>query len=113
MHLFRGDKSDSVLTANECLDHRLKEGIPGILCKLDMEKAYDHVNWKFLFYLLERCGFGDRWISWIRHCVTTARFLVLVNGTLADFLTIPMDCDKGIRYLLIFSLLLWGHLVGW
>ena len=42
-----------------------KNGGGGILCKLDIEKAYDNVNWSFLFLLLEMMGFGAKWIGWI------------------------------------------------
>ena len=35
---------DSFLIASECIDSKLKTGVPGVLCKLDVEKAYDHVS---------------------------------------------------------------------
>lgn len=51
---------DPVLIANECLDSIIRYGVPCVLCKLDLEKAYDHVNWDFLLYLLRRCGLWER-----------------------------------------------------
>lgn len=36
---------DVVLIANECLDNRLRISISRVMCKLNIEKVYDHVGW--------------------------------------------------------------------
>lgn len=76
---------DSILIANACLDRKLKSRDPSVVCKLDIEKAHDHVNWDALFYLLGKMGFGVRWKGWIKDCVTTVHFSVSVNGSPAEF----------------------------
>ena len=76
---------DSVLIANECLDSRLKAGVPGVLCKLDMGKAFDHISWDFLMYMLQRCGFFEQWRKWILFCISTMKFSILINGSPKDF----------------------------
>ena len=79
--------------ASECLDSRLKTSVPGVMCKLDVEKAYDHVNRNFLHYLMGHCGFSLSWQKWILSCISTARFSILINGSPEGF----FEGSRGLR----------------
>lgn len=46
-----------VLIANECIEDWRSSGKNDVICKLDLEKAYDHIDWGFLDYILLRMGF--------------------------------------------------------
>lgn len=39
---------DAVFIAIECIHSRFSEGLPGLVCKLDFENAFDKVDWSFI-----------------------------------------------------------------
>jgi hypothetical protein len=49
--------------------------------KIDMEKAFDRMEWSFIFAILSKLGFAPMWINWIRICITTPSFSILINGS--------------------------------
>ena len=57
---------NAILIANETLNSRLKDNKSGLLLKMDIENAFDHVNWDFLMEVMSKMGFGHRWINWMK-----------------------------------------------
>ena len=76
---------DAALVANECVDACLKSNLPSLICKLDIEKAYDRVSWGFLMTILERMGFPAKWRKWVYFCISTVHFSILINGEATGF----------------------------
>ena len=55
-----------------------------------MEKAYDHVDWSFMFSVLAKKGFGGKWVKW---CISTISFSVLINVSSHGF----FQSSRGLR----------------
>ncbi|XP_071705038.1 uncharacterized protein [Rutidosis leptorrhynchoides] len=72
---------DGILVANELVDEVKRQKNKCLIFKVDFEKAFDSINWDFLLKILEIMGFGLKWRSWTKACITSAMVSVLVNGS--------------------------------
>lgn len=80
-----------------------------MILKLDMEKAYNRVSWKFLIDVLERFGFGEDFRQWILQCISTPKFSILVNGEPKGFFSTNRGLRQGDLCHLTCSFLWWRY----
>ncbi|KAK1601250.1 hypothetical protein QYE76_017578 [Lolium multiflorum] len=52
----------------------------GVLLKLDIARAFDSISRRFLFEVLRKMGFGERYLKWVALLLYTANTKVMVNG---------------------------------
>ena len=56
-------------------------------------KAFDGVNWRFMFKTLQKFGFGNDFVQWVKLLYKGAESMVKVNG----FLSEPIRLQRGVR----------------
>ncbi|CAN0907022.1 LINE-1 retrotransposable element ORF2 protein [Linum grandiflorum] len=89
---------DNIVIVHEVLHHfktRRRSLKWDMMLKMDMKKAYDLVDWDCLDTILCRLGFFETWCSWIRACVRTVSFSVLLNGSPTDVFHPPRGIRQG------------------
>ncbi|KAA0037454.1 LINE-1 retrotransposable element ORF2 protein [Cucumis melo var. makuwa] len=82
--------------STKCSGHTLRETYPesfrisiikwknkktkGFVLKLDLEKAFDKISWRFIDFILEKKNFPDKWRRWIKACISNVHYSILING---------------------------------
>ena len=85
---------ENVLLASELVKGYHKESVsPRCAMKIDISKAFDSVQWQFIINGLLAMGFPERFIHWIKLCITTPSFSVQVQGELAGY----FQSSRGLR----------------
>lgn len=88
--------TDNALIAFECL-HAINTSKDGrsefCAYKLDLSKAYDRVDWRFLNKVLRKLGFQSEWVECVMTYVSTVQYKVRFNGVLSA----PFTPSRGLR----------------
>ncbi|KAL0292613.1 UNVERIFIED_CONTAM: hypothetical protein Scaly_2582000 [Sesamum calycinum] len=78
--------TDNILLAQELMAGYNQKRLPSrCMIKVDIQKAYDSVEWDFLFEVLKLFNFPHQFIVLIDQCVSTASFSVSLNGSIHGF----------------------------
>jgi hypothetical protein len=74
--------SDNVIMVQEIVHSMItsRSKVGNLAIKIDLEKAYDRLEWSFIRHTLIFFKFPPPWVELIISCITTSSLSILVNG---------------------------------
>ena len=72
-----------------------EKNLPGMLLFIDFEKAFDSLEWNFLFKVLEVMNFGPMFRKWIQTFYSNITSCVMNNGHASDLFQLYRGVRQG------------------
>jgi hypothetical protein len=86
---------DNIFMAQEALGWAEESEQNLVLLFLDFEKAFDRIEWGFLFSALTKLGFSKTWVRWVASLYQAATSAIKINGTLGPDFQLAMSVRQG------------------
>ena len=84
---------DQVKTSKLVIDYMERTNKPGAIVALDQEKAYDKILHPYLWEILHKLNFPERFINTVKALYDNAATRIMINGELSD----PFLIIRGVR----------------
>ena len=79
----------------DLIEYVNQKNLPGAIICIDQMKAFDRVDWSFLFKTLKKFGFGPNFIQWVKLCYTDIYSAMHTNGFLSTFFKLERGTRQG------------------
>ena len=86
---------DNIRRSFHIIENINKTQSGAIILSLDAEMAFDSVGWNFLYLVMKRFGFGNKFISCIQTLYSSPIARVRINGSLSDPIGLERGCRQG------------------
>ena len=86
---------NNIRLVEDIIEYYENNELGGILFALDFKKAFDSLEWEFLFQVLQKFNFGDMFISWVKTLYTHPLAYIKNNGYLSRHIEIKRSIRQG------------------
>ena len=84
---------ETIRSIYDVMDYTVEENIPGLRIFIDFEKAFDSVEWDFLYKCLESFNFGPDFLKWVKTFYKNMQSCTINNGTASNYFVL----ERGVR----------------
>jgi hypothetical protein len=84
---------DNIILVQEAIHTSCKKKDKGMVIKMDLANAFDRVKHDFLFAVMRNFGFNQKFIEWVKACISAPWIAPLINGHPAKF----FQASRGLR----------------
>lgn len=86
---------DDIRRTLHIINHIQNKNITAALIRLDAEKAFDSVNWTFLYQVLRKFGFYDKAVQCIKTLYQKPAARIRINGSLTESINLERSTRQG------------------